>query len=464
MTYPPQPPYGHQPEGYGQQPGGYEPQQPAWGQPNYGTPPAGSEQPTGSDQPAAGQPAAGQPTGGLPGAGQPPYGQTGYTQPWPGQPVGQPGYGVPPGYGIPSGFGAPPPRRGNTGLIIGLVIAIVVVLGGASVGGYFLFFSHSETSSVATPKTTTPVKPADPLANPGTIDPCSGFTSSTFTSIGTASLAPSGFSNCRIVVTPFGGSDSVLLHVDYSSDIDISDIDTSRFTVTKQGSLQVVSQIDKSNTDDCYGNVYENDTESVLVHALPSSRNSGDVDLCEATDTAVQAVVVLIRTNQIKHLSYPSSSLAKVNACAVLDPSTVAAAIGGSEQVVADEYPGDHVCSWGVGTDTDQDQPNVFLFEELFSVPDASTDFPDETEQTIAGRDTFLYPNPSSSTDTSLSECFADTAVKHWNSWPGQTAGTDSSRTEYAELDVMVSGTTEDACKAAAALAAKAWPKLPPVS
>ncbi|GLZ31600.1 hypothetical protein Lesp02_37880 [Lentzea sp. NBRC 105346] len=86
MTYPPQQPgpYGQQPQpGYGQQPYGQPPQQPG------------------------------------------PYGQQPYGQ--------QPGYGQqqpPQGYGQPPyGYG-PPPKKTNTGLVVGVIIGVLVLVGG----------------------------------------------------------------------------------------------------------------------------------------------------------------------------------------------------------------------------------------------------------------------------------------------------------------------------------------------
>jgi hypothetical protein len=96
------------------------PGQPA---PRYGAPPQPYPQ---QDQPY-GQP------GYPPGYGQP-YPQPGYGQP--GQPYGQPAYGQQqPYYGQPygapqypqAGYGTPPAKKRRTGLIAGIVAAVVVV-------------------------------------------------------------------------------------------------------------------------------------------------------------------------------------------------------------------------------------------------------------------------------------------------------------------------------------------------
>lgn len=419
MTYPPQQPgpygsgpYGQPAGGYGQQPDGYgqQPNQPGYGQqqPGYSTPPGG---------------------------------------------FGQPGYGGPPG------FGGPPPKKTRTGLIIGLVVALVVILGGGA-GAYFVFFAGHPTPPAAKSGDTS--GGADPLADPGTIDPCAGLTSATYAAVGAILMGPGSFTDCQVVITPSGGSDNGVVSVDYSADLNISNLDTSRFAVTNQGALRMVSQIDKTNKQDCYANVYVTDTESVAVHARPGTGNTGNVNLCAMADTTAHALVATIKTNSLRHLSYPTGSLAGVPACSVLDPSIVAGTLGGNN-IVAHQYPGNHKCSWGTGSETDLSKPNVYFFALLYDQPDKSTDNANETELPIIGRDTFVYPNTSSQQNGALSECYAETAVKSWTKWPGQVASSvPLAFTEYAQVDATVTGTPQQACQAATSLASKAWANLPP--
>lgn len=93
---------------------------------------------------------------GQPGYG-PDYGQGYGQQPGYGQqaPYGQPGYG-PAGYGQPEQFGPPGypqgfrpvdqerPTKRRTGLVVGLIAAVVVLVG-TGVGVYFLFFHKNDT-------------------------------------------------------------------------------------------------------------------------------------------------------------------------------------------------------------------------------------------------------------------------------------------------------------------------------
>jgi hypothetical protein len=108
-----------------------------------------------------GQP--GPPSGGFPQQGPPGYGQQqGYGQPGPyGQqpPYGQPG---------PGGFGGPPPKKSNTGLIIGVVLGVLVLVGGGITAAVLLSGDKDPKSpSVAAQSDTNqsgndPTKPTTP--------------------------------------------------------------------------------------------------------------------------------------------------------------------------------------------------------------------------------------------------------------------------------------------------------------
>ncbi|WP_163571663.1 hypothetical protein [Fodinicola feengrottensis] len=109
-------------ESYGEQ----QPQDPTtYAQPGGYGQPAQASGPPGYGQPASGPPGYGQPASGPPGGyGQPASGPPGYGQP----PFGQPGYPAP-----------PVQKRSSTGLIIGIVAGVLVLLLCiGAVGGYFL--------------------------------------------------------------------------------------------------------------------------------------------------------------------------------------------------------------------------------------------------------------------------------------------------------------------------------------
>jgi hypothetical protein len=119
MTYPP-----------GGQPPDDRPPHPQ--QPEPGYPPPEQGQP--SSDPGNPPPEPGQPPSTPPGPGQPPS-IPGYPPPGPGQPSSAPGY-PPPGY-PPWGY-PPPPKKSHTGLIVGLVAIVALVIAGAVIAGVFL--------------------------------------------------------------------------------------------------------------------------------------------------------------------------------------------------------------------------------------------------------------------------------------------------------------------------------------
>lgn len=173
------------PQGFGSQPYGAPAQQPGFGAPPPGFPP-----PQQSDPAAPGQPGFGAPPPPPPGFGAQPYGapppQQGFgSQPYGAPPQGfpppqqsgpampgQPGFGPPPpGFvgpgqpygapppGFPVGPGGPPPKKGKTGLIIGIVVVLLVLIVGGILGVVLLKKGPNTpgttgTSATATPKAT----------------------------------------------------------------------------------------------------------------------------------------------------------------------------------------------------------------------------------------------------------------------------------------------------------------------
>lgn len=127
MTYPPQQPYGQQPDPYGQgqQPGGYQ-----------------------------------TPSGGYPQqAGQ--YGGYNPTAPYPDpnqQQYGYPGGQYPGGYGGPP----PPPQKKNTGMIVAVVSIVVLLLAGVGITGFVApgFFLSADKKNSASGSGTTSSSPA----------------------------------------------------------------------------------------------------------------------------------------------------------------------------------------------------------------------------------------------------------------------------------------------------------------
>ncbi|MEJ2854637.1 MULTISPECIES: hypothetical protein [unclassified Saccharothrix] len=73
----------------------------------------------------------------APGYG-PPQGAPGY-----GAPQGAPGYGQPgPGYGAPGGYGPQPPKKKRTGLVVGILVAVVLLVVGGVFGSMYLEYTE----------------------------------------------------------------------------------------------------------------------------------------------------------------------------------------------------------------------------------------------------------------------------------------------------------------------------------
>ncbi|WP_412541182.1 hypothetical protein R8Z50_00745 [Longispora sp. K20-0274] len=146
----PSDPYGqppqHDPYGQPQQPPpNYgQPQQPSYGQP-YGQP---QYEPT---QPYAGQPMSGPPMSGPPMSGPP----------MSGPPMQQPGWSDPQPW-----TQAAPPKKSKTGLIVGIIVVVFVLLLGCGVGGYFLMNKTDKKNDPVTPTPTPVATSASPTPSP----------------------------------------------------------------------------------------------------------------------------------------------------------------------------------------------------------------------------------------------------------------------------------------------------------
>lgn len=92
-----------------------------------------------------------------------------------GPPYGQPAYGAPvqpPPFGVgsqPSAFQMPPqpPPKKSSAPLIGVILAIIVVLAGLGVGGYFLFAKGGGGPTVNATATTAPLYQSNLTSDPG---------------------------------------------------------------------------------------------------------------------------------------------------------------------------------------------------------------------------------------------------------------------------------------------------------
>jgi hypothetical protein len=264
MSYDPNRPYGNSSDPYGQpsDPYGQPPAAP-YGSPQSSVPYNQPQSGQPYDQPQSGDPYA-QPQSGdpyaNPSSGQP-YNPTAPLPPAdpyanPGQPYGAPGapyvnpadpyganqagpYGYPGGQPGPGGYPpVPPPKKSKTGLIVGSIVAVVViVIAVCSLGGYLLSKSGGDSENTASGPTTQP-----------TLSPSLGSGSQSATPSAPASndsrqlvqpagapfslRVPSGF---RTVATP--SSQTTGTTAKYSSALATSQTETDDFLIVDAYSL-----------------------------------------------------------------------------------------------------------------------------------------------------------------------------------------------------------------------------------
>lgn len=401
------------------------------------------------------------------------YGPPQQWQQWPQQQPGSfpqqyQGGGFPPqqpgGFPQQPGGGFPQPPKPRRGLAIGIVVALVVVLGGGT-GAYFLFFNGGNDKAQPAPATSTKPKAspenATSLGTLSTLDPCSLVDTKGFD--GTAQAFPYGFTACFVFATKNDVTTDVT--VDFSTTWDLSKVDHGKYSVKQQGGATVVTPTDRSSTSACYNDVFFTNTNVILVNAKPDSQNADggasedSATLCTEADDATKSVADAINNHTATHLRLGSSSMAGFDACSALNEQTVRQTIGGPG--TKQSYPGGHDCFWGDWNDNSQ--PSVLFSTSLYTDPQKPTDVPGETAQVIAAHPTVLVPQGADSTGT-LYTCRADTPEHTWQSWPGKMTPTDNGSSqiiEYASMRVTAKGSQQAACQAAASFAAQTWPHLP---
>ena len=187
-------------------------------------------------------------SGAWPGA----YRQQPYQPSQPG-PFGQPGFGQPgiPAPGQPAGPGGfpQPPKKRHTGLIIGLVIGLIVVLGGGSTGLYFALSGNGDSTNTNTAKGGSSSTNATPPVDLTTVDPCGFVTVSSFdgraqrasqTKQSEVRITPLSYTECEIDVTLPAKAGVVDVDIQLLSiPVLRTQIDPSDYNKTTQGKLTI---------------------------------------------------------------------------------------------------------------------------------------------------------------------------------------------------------------------------------
>lgn len=462
MTYPPQ-----QPGPYGQ---------PANPDPRYGAP-YGSQ----PGQPYGQQPAS---APGTQYGAQLPHGQ----QPQYGQPAGapyggQPGYGAPgqaPAYGggVYSGGFTPQPQKKKTGLIVGIIAIVVVLLAAGGAGLYFGVIkgdddsgsgSGSKGSSVAVPKLDP--KTAIDLSK---FDPCF-IRPEDFAGVAAqdeqtqkprVSVEAEGFTTCRSIVHLGTGQGAVHVTTDSGKGVDLEELSSmpkSEVEASSEGSVGILKR--KGQRQQCSHIVYQGDGSGIEIEALGSGGFQGpDSKLCEAANATTKAAVAALRKNPPAQLAYPPDSYGSFDPCTVFTAQDVDAAVGVSG-TKGTATPDKHTCRFI--KESNQKSPIVKMEATLEPRPLGPSAISGRQQVMVGGRDSLR--KSSAPPGLGAVSCDVTTAGKKWAPWVGfqnrlpiSTAPVSNDLIEYPNVEVIIPGGTEEqACQAALALAEKAWAKLP---
>lgn len=409
-------------------------------------------------------------SGAWPGA----YRQQPYQPSQPG-PFGQPGFGQPgiPAPGQPAGPGGfpQPPKKRHTGLIIGLVIGLIVVLGGGSTGLYFALSGNGDSTNTNTAKGGSSSTNATPPVDLTTVDPCGFVTVSSFdgraqrasqTKQSEVRITPLSYTECEIDVTLPAKAGVVDVDIQLLSiPVLRTQIDPSDYNKTTQGKLTIYKP-KATGKQSCQEGVELPGQYGVTIDAEPDDSDSpANADYCDLANIASNGVIGSINQG-LKHLpSYPANSAGSLNACSLLDVPTVSRTLSKSD-FSTNAWPGNHECVISEGDDLYTSNAGALIYTLLIDQRLQATSDGSFTKSTVAGRDTFFRQEPGDSGDPS--QCTAMTAVHDWKPWSGSINDPDSSSKELIEYEsilVISDGDADKVCGMAKQLAATVWPKLP---
>lgn len=214
--------------------------------------------------------------------------------------------------------------------------------------------------------------------------------------------------------------------------------------VLRRGPLRIVQ--DAPLPGHCSREVVFEDGVALQVSAdlLSGPPGSG---LCGVAEAGAQSMATAIEKHEVGHRALPPNSLAWVNPCTVMDPSSVQD-IPGLEQAQPRSSPAAHQCAWG---EQDARSPRVQLQHTAGAPPVVLHGA--AVEEQVAGRRTVISMVGRS---PRIPLCSAETGHIPFGA-------ATSGQAEVAMLVVAVPGANGiQACEFARGLAERVWPKLPP--
>ncbi|MER7244518.1 protein kinase [Kribbella sp. NPDC000426] len=326
-------------------------------------------------------------------------------------------------------------------------LAVVVVLGvliGRAVSGPSEPSGSPEPSAPATTPaptrgSTASTSPAAGLVgDPMTVDPCALIDEKSLSRFGQTTLEPAygNFDRCDVVVTGTGDQE-----VDVRAELNLPYTDSPRGAVQKfTGNLRTVTRV-KSGGDDCERVLVLSDRTQIQVEAKHT--DGAGMDVCAMAEAVTQKAIGVVQAGPIPRRTepLPATSLARVNACTLLDSKALKLIPG-----VDATHPDTSFGNWSCGWESTTSDLSVDLYFDRNQPLDAS----DGQPITVGGRSAFL-----SNENDGPKTCAVVIVYRTYVDSNGQDA------VELVTMSVGGSAKPASLCGLATKLAQAAVPKLP---
>jgi eukaryotic-like serine/threonine-protein kinase len=338
---------------------------------------------------------------------------------------------------LPTDPADPGKRRWTPGrpLLIGAIAAAVVVLAGGIVA---LTTQRAQPGGTAA---------ADPLGDPRTADPCSLLTPNSLAQYGKTFLDPNlgNFGRCDLDTTLPGQSGTIVTSLALMEPQEYPAVPPVR---GKLGPIQ------RPNADPatCHRFFTLPDLSVVDVSAARADHDPSG-RLCAMADAVVGDAYAKVTAGPIgrRGTPFPAGSLARIDACTLLDDATLVRTVGKDYPV--DRYFGNWSCSWG------HDAEGIDLYYDR-EWPLAQSP-PDDAQQVTAGnRLAFVDPVDDGSAD----ECEVSIRYRTYTPAVAPIEGEPRQRDEVLLLDFTDErhhGDLPAICAAAQSLATVVANRLP---
>lgn len=342
-----------------------------------------------------------------------------------------------PGGDEPRGHGGGPPVRRSGRLRPALVTALGLALVAALVVTFVVVGGRPAEPPGATAPAAAPTGSLMP-ADRSVAEPCSLVDPAAFTTFGSAVVDADvgGYGECQLSLSPPSGG-VVLVLVAFGPPLTVGSPLTDPVEI--RGGRAVSGQLRTAFS--CQRTILLPDRTQVVVSAI--ARGGADVDGCQVADVGTDVALERLHAVGITERTAPApDSLARVDACSLLDASDVAAAgIAGATAVAGHANLG---CWWKGSTRTIQ--VDMARARPLSSV--------DGEQLVVSGRPVWVLAG-----GYNLNPAVCITQIPHRTFT--STDGTE--RVEVATVVFTGDGSPDELCRTATDLAAATIPRLPPL-